>query len=275
MSVQLDVDRVAALIREAAAEEIVPSFARLAPGDIAEKRPGDLVTATDLAMEQRLTRVLTSELPGSTVFGEEAVTLATLDHSILAGEGPIWVIDPLDGTGNFAASLPMFAVIVSLVVGGETRAGWLYDPLSDRMATAVRGEGAWMAGRRLRVSRPDDLRKLTGSIYGRRFRESEPYRKLWAIGRGPLGLVFNTRSVGQEYLARLNGGMHFGVYTRLNAWDHAAGCLLHQEAGGYLARFDGSIYRPEHHSPGILVAPDRDLWDILHRELIDPTGLKG
>ena len=134
-----------------------------------------------------------------------------------------------------------------------------------------------MRGRRLSVVQPaaDDphaLRRLTGSVYGRRFRESEPYRKYWAGGRGALGQVFNTRCVGQEYLARLQGGMHFGVYTRLNAWDHAAGCLLHQEAGGYIARFDGTPYEPLRETPGILVAPDKALWDVLHRELILPAG---
>ena len=269
---QPDVERVADLIREAAAEEVMSRFARLLPQDVAEKSPGDLVTATDLAMEHRLSRALAAEIPGAAVFGEEAVTIESLDQAMLAADGPVWVIDPLDGTGNFAAGLPLFAVIVAFVVAGETRAGWIHDPVSGRMATAVRGEGAWMDGQRLRVVRPDDPRRLTGSIYGRRFRESKPYRRLWAAGRGPLGLVFNTRCVGQEYLARLQGGMHFGIYTRLNAWDHAAGCLLHQEAGGYLARFDRSVYRPADHSPGILVTSDEDLWETFHRELIAVVG---
>lgn len=268
---QPDIDRIAEIIREAAAEEMMPRFARLLPEEIREKRPGDLVTATDLAMEKRLTRALSAEIAGAAVFGEEAVSVEALDQAILDGDRPVWVIDPLDGTGNFAAALPLFAVIVAFVAGGETQAGWIYDPVSGRMAVGARGEGAWMAGQRLRITRPDDLRRMTGSIYGRRFRESEAYRHYWAPGRGALGLVFNARCVGQEYLARLQGGMHFGIYTRLNAWDHAAGCLLHQEAGGYLARFDRSVYRPAKHTPGILVTPDEDLWDTFHRELIAPV----
>ena len=268
---QPNIERVADHIREAAAQEIVTRFTQLAPEDIAEKQPGDLVTATDLAMERRLSEVLTRELPGSVVFGEEAVALDRALLSMLSGEAPVWVIDPLDGTGNFAAGIPLFAVLVALIVGGETQAGWIYDPVGGRMATGVRGEGAWMHGRRLKIPKATEQRRITGSVYGRKFRQSEAYVRLWGPGRGPFGQVFNTRCVGQEYLARLQGGMHFGVYTRLNPWDHAAGCLLHQEAGGYVARFDGSSYKPGLETPGILVAPDRDLWDQLHHELIAPV----
>ena len=268
---QPNVDRVADYIREAAAEEIITRFTQLAPEDIAEKQPGDLVTATDLAMERRLSAVLASEMPGSVVFGEEAVALDRALLTMLGGDAPVWVIDPLDGTGNFAAGIPLFAVLVAYIVAGETQAGWIYDPVGGRMATGVRGEGTWMNGRRLSIAKPPELRRLTGSVYGRKFRQSEAYVRLYGGGRGPIGQIFNTRCVGQEYLARLQGGMHFGIYTRLNPWDHAAGCLLHEEAGGHVARFDHSPYKPGLESPGILVAPDIDLWNRLHKELIAPV----
>lgn len=267
----LDLARAAACIREAAAEEMIPRFARLDPEEIADKGAGDLVTAVDLAMEQRLGRVLPELLPGSMVVGEEAVAADAGLLAKLGEERPVWVVDPLDGTGNFAAALPIFAVIVALVAGGRTLAGLIYDPLGDRMAMGEPGGGAWMDGRRLKVSPPDDLRRISGSVYGRRFRESDGYRALWGRGRGRLGQVFNARCVGQEYLARLQGGMQFGIYTRLNPWDHAAGCLLHEEAGGHVARFDGSPYVPTAATPGILVTPDRALWDELHRTVIAPV----
>lgn len=268
----LDIERIADILRETAAEEMMPRFAGLDTSQIAEKSPGDLVTAIDLAMERRLSRVLVSELPGSVILGEEAASLDPTRLDLLSGERPVWVVDPLDGTGNFAAGLPLFAVIIALIVDGATRAGWIYDPVSGRLATAEEGGGAWMAGRRLRVAHPSDLRQMNGAIYGRRLRHSDAYRQLWGEGRGPLGQVFNTRCVGQEYLARLQGGMHFGVYTRLNAWDHAAGCLLHREAGGHVARFDGTPYCPGIPQPGILVAPDREVWELLHEALIAPAA---
>lgn len=267
----MNVEAVAERIREIAAEEIVSRFARLDPGDIREKKPGDLVTEADLAAERRLARALVDLVPGSRVVGEEAVADDATALNALVGAGPVWVVDPLDGTGNFSAGLPIFCVIVALVEGGEVRAGWICDPMNGRMAIAEKGGGAWLGGQRARVAKPDDLRQLNGSVYGRKFRLSQAYKMLWSGGRGALGQVFNTRCVGQEYLARLQGGMHFGVYTRLNAWDHAAGCLLHAEAGGHVARFDGSAYRPAQSTPGILLAPDAELWELLHRRLIVPA----
>ncbi|MET4697216.1 fructose-1,6-bisphosphatase/inositol monophosphatase family enzyme [Constrictibacter sp. MBR-5] len=266
-----DAHKVEALVREVAAEEIVPRFARLGTGDVVEKSPGDLVTVADLASEKRFGAALPDLLPGSVVLGEEAVAKDAGLLSMLERDDPVWVVDPLDGTGNFSAGLPIFAVIVALVVKGRVKAGWIHDPLNGRMATALEGEGAWIDGHRVRVGRPDDLRKLNGAVYGRPFRFSEVYRGLWSGGRGRLGQVFNPRCVGQEYLARLQGGMHFGVYTRLNPWDHAAGCLLHAEAGGHVMRFDGTPYRPAARDPGIVVATDPALWDLLDRELVQPA----
>ena len=267
----IDPERVASLIREAASEEILPRFSALDPADVAEKAPNDFVTAADLAMEKRLGRILADLLPGSVVLGEEAFAADPRLAEALVGTDPVWVIDPLDGTANFAAGVPLFAVIVALVTGGETRAGWIYDPVGGRMAMGSQGDGASMDGRRLAIVRPHNLYHMTGSIYGRRFRESEAYGRLWARGRGRLGLVFNTRSVGQEYLARFWGRMHFGVYTRLNPWDHAAGCLLHQEAGGHVALFNGTPYRPTQSTPGMIVAPDQMVWDDIDRTLIQPV----
>jgi fructose-1,6-bisphosphatase/inositol monophosphatase family enzyme len=267
-----DAEKVGALLREIAAEELTPKFKTLDPAEIDEKSPGDFVTSVDYAMEARLQEMLPALAPGSTVLGEEAAAHDRAVLDLLDGDAPVWVVDPLDGTANFAAGLPLFAVIVAYVQAGETRMGWIYDPLADRMVVASAGEGAWMDGRRLAVRRPAESRELNGSIYGRVFRTSEPFRRIWSRGRGPLGHVFNARCVGQEYLARVLGRMHFGLYTRLNPWDHAAGCLIHAEAGGHVALFDGTPYRPARRDgPGTLLTPDRDLWEEIHRALVAPA----
>ena len=86
-----------------------------------------------------------------------------------------------------------------------------------------------------------------------------------------LGNVVNARCGGQEFLARVKGRMHFGVYTRMNPWDHAAGILLHQEAGGIARMGDGSSYRPAERGFVCLLTPDEDLWQTMHRELIGPA----
>src|SRR3546814_20921062 len=99
-------------------------------------------------------------LVGSRVLGEEAVANNPGLLSMLDEGQPVWVVDPLDGTGNFSAGLPIFTVIVALVVGGEVRAGWIHDPLNGRMAVAHKGEGTFVDGHRVSISRPDALPRL-------------------------------------------------------------------------------------------------------------------
>lgn len=266
-----NLDRVADVIREVASRELVPKFLTLAAHEIEEKQPGDFVTAVDHAMEKALAAALQPLLPGSVIVGEEAVFDDAGHLDLLDQDAPVWVLDPLDGTGNFTQGLPIVAVLVALVIKGETVAGWVYDPLTGRMAMGEKGAGAFMGERRLRVSRPEEDRSLNGSIYGRFVRMSEPYNRIWGRGRGRLGNVFNARCVGQEYLARLKGRMHFGVYTRMNPWDHAAGILLHQEAGGIARMGDGSQYRPAERGHVCLLTPDEELWHTMHQELINPA----
>ncbi len=266
-----DIDRVADVIREVAERELVPHFVTLSHDDINEKSPGDFVTAVDLAMERELAKALVPLLPGSLVVGEEAVHDDRGILALLEEDAPVWVLDPLDGTGNYAQGMPIVAVIVALVIKGETVTGWIYDPLSKRMAMGAKGEGAFMDTRRLRVRRPDEDRALNGAIYGRFVRWSEAYRDLYGRGRGRMGLVFNARCVGQEYLSRLMGRTNFGVYTRMNPWDHAAGILLHQEAGGIARMGDGSDYRPAERGYVCLLTPDEELWQKMHEELINPA----
>jgi fructose-1,6-bisphosphatase/inositol monophosphatase family enzyme len=266
-----NLDRVADIICEVAERELVPKFTTLTADEIGEKSPGDFVTAVDLAMEKALGEQLVPLMPGSLVVGEEAVHEDANRLKLLEGDAPVWVLDPLDGTGNFAQGMPIVAVIVALVIKGETVAGWIYDPLSRRMAMCAKGEGTYMNGRQMWVARPPEDRSLNGAIYGRFVRWSEAYSDLYGRGRGRMGLVFNARCVGQEYLSRLMGRTNFGVYTRLNPWDHAAGVLLHQEAGGIARLGDGQPYKPSERGFCCMLTPDEDLWQTMHRELITPA----
>src|SRR5258706_1538626 len=113
----IDVERVDRIIREVARTEIVPRFRMLRAGDIREKSPGNLVTAADMASEAALTRRLGEILPGAVVLGEEAAAEDEGLFGLLAGDAPVWIIDPVDGTINFAHGRPGFAVIVALVSG--------------------------------------------------------------------------------------------------------------------------------------------------------------
>jgi len=260
-----DADRVSRLIEEAAAAEIMPRFQRLASADVREKAPGDLVTVADEAVEARLAPLLTSLIPGSIVLGEEA---AAADPSLLdrlLDERPVWIIDPVDGTANFAEGRPAFAVMVALVTGADVRAAWIHDPVKSRTAVAQAGEGAWLGGERLAVARaPNETREMAGVLLSGFFGSRELGRRL-EQRRNRVRALRSMRCAGLEYIRLASGEMHFSLFTKLMPWDHAAGVLLHREAGGHSAYLEGGAYEPAGiNRSGLLLAPDPDSWRALH-----------
>lgn len=262
-------DRVAEVIARAAEVEILPRFRNLAAHEIAEKsRPGDLVTAADFAAEAFLERELLALLPGSVAVGEEAAEADPLVLDVLGADAPVWVLDPVDGTRNFARGDEIFAVIVALVHRGETVAGWIYAPCTGRIVWAHARAGAWERRgsghewRPLRLPLCSDPRALRGAV-GKRVREG--------LGDWPGGLV-RYFCAGQEYMGLADGSIGFAVYGgQLKPWDHAAGCLIHHEAGGYCALMEtGNAYRPLRivKNERLLLAPDVQTWQSL-RSILD------
>src|SRR4029453_6026268 len=124
-----DADPATRLIEEAAAAEIMPRFRQLAAGDVREKAPGDLVTGADEAVEPRLRPALDSPPAGSVVVGEEAAAADPNLLNRLFDDQPVWIIDPVDGTSNFAEGRPAFAVMVALARGRDVLAAWIHDPV--------------------------------------------------------------------------------------------------------------------------------------------------
>src|SRR6185437_5920408 len=129
-------DQVAELIREVAATIVLPRFRHLAAGEIHQKSPGDVVTIADQEAEKALTRRLTALLPGSVVVGEEAVAADPRVLERVRDPGAVWIVDPVDGTNNFAAGKTPFAVMVALLRDAEPAAAWIYDVVDDRMTLA-------------------------------------------------------------------------------------------------------------------------------------------
>lgn len=261
-----DIDAVSRILREVSAAEIMPRFRNLAAGEIKEKGPGDLVTVADEAAERVLTRRLSDLLPGSLVVGEEAYAAdpGVLDR--LSGDQPVWIIDPVDGTHNFANGKPIFGTLLALAVKGQTMAGWIHDPNGDRMVTAVRGEGAWMDGRRLKALPPAAPSEMRGAMPTK---FCDPDRRELLESRRPrLGPTYNLFCAAHEYLKLALGEGHFSLYHRTMPWDHAAGVLVHGEAGGYSAKLDGTPYLPTDRGGGILMAPDKASWLALRDVLL-------
>jgi fructose-1,6-bisphosphatase/inositol monophosphatase family enzyme len=266
-----DIMALATLMRDAAKAEILPRFRRLGEGDIRVKtEASDLVTEGDEAAERYLKARFESILPGALFVGEESVAADPALLPKIADADLVLTVDPIDGTFNFASGLPLFAVMAAVVSKGETVAGIIYDPMGDDFVLAEKGSGAWQVtadGKRvsLSVKEPAPLDQMfgmasTGYLYGG--------DRATVLGNmAKVRFLMNYRCAGHEYRTFAAGHVHFLMYNKLMPWDHLPGTLISQEAGAYAARFDGSAYTPNHTQGGLILTPNKDMWDELRREV--------
>ena len=266
-----DAQAVDQLLQEAARVEIMPRFRNLAAHEIRQKSSAmDLVTEADEAAERLIAMRLRQIFPHAVVIGEEATERDPTLLNALADADLAFLIDPVDGTKNFASGLPLFGVMVAAVRRGEVVAGWIHDPIGNDTAVAVRGEGAWIeraSGSRidLRVATPVSVAEMSGCASWHHL--PQPMRSMVAANLAGFGAVACYRCAAHEYRMAAAGHCHFLVASKLMPWDHAAGWLLHREAGGYSARFDGSSYQPTFREGGIICAPDAESWRIIRETL--------
>ncbi|MGW4870746.1 inositol monophosphatase family protein [Streptomyces chartreusis] len=230
-------------VRKAAAAEIMPRFRQLAEHEIDQKSgPHDLVTDADRLAERYLTGALSSLLPGSLVVGEEAVHADPASYEAIRGDAPVWIIDPVDGTRQFVNGDTGFCTLVALARHGVLLASWTYAPARDQLATAVRGQGAHLDGVRLRSGAPEPGRDLEIATSHPDYTTDDQKRALlglWTDGVAPR----SCGSAGLEYLAVARGELDGIAFSWEAAWDHAAGILLVEEAGGAHLTRTGEPFR--------------------------------
>ena len=272
-------DEVVQLLRAAARSEIMPRFRNLQPGMIRTKSgPTDFVTEADEAAEAMITRGLHRMFPGCLVVGEEACAADPALLGRLADADLAFVVDPIDGTANYCAGLPLFGVMAAAVAGGEVVASAIHDPICDDTAIALRGGGAWMltpSGERTRltVSANTDPAKMAGCISWRYM--AEPLRSTVIANMVGLAGVCDYRCAAHEYRMLAAGHCDYLVFNRLMPWDHLPGWLLHAEAGGFSAKFDGSPLAPTDTRGGLICAPDRASFERLSATLFGSASTTG
>jgi len=265
-------DALDRLLRDAARQIILPRFRHLGAGAVRQKTgPLDLVTDADEAAEVFITEQLHNAYPGCLVVGEEATSRDPSLLGRLADAELAFVVDPIDGTSNFAAGLPLFGSMVAAVVRGRVEASVILDPVSDSTALAVLGHGAWEVaadGSRaaLHVAAPVPTDQMTGAASWRYL--SPELRDEVLPNLRLVAQVLDFRCAAHQYRMLAAGHCHFVMFNRLMPWDHLPGCLLHQEAGGYAAKFDGSAYRPGQTTGGLICAPDAASWQNLRNALL-------
>ncbi|HZV18763.1 MAG TPA: inositol monophosphatase family protein [Sphingobium sp.] len=249
---------VAALMRQVAAEVVMPRYRNLAADEIIEKAADELVTIADRESELRLQEGLARLLPEAGIVGEEACAAdpALVDK---LGHGLNWLIDPIDGTSNFAAGRPPFGLMIALVDGGETLAGWMLDPLTDRLCHAARGKGATINGETILARESGAPLPVAG--LSMLFVRPEDRQGLIDRAEGKLQMADIPRCAAEQYPRIVLGVNDLALFERTLPWDHAPGALFVNEAGGRVARPDGSPYRVDDNRKGMIAAASPAMWD--------------
>jgi fructose-1,6-bisphosphatase/inositol monophosphatase family enzyme len=250
---------VATLMRKVAADVVMPRYRNLASHEVIEKAVDELVTIADREAEERLHEGVAQLLPEAGIVGEEAVSA---DETVLEriGTGLNWVIDPIDGTGNFAAGRAPFGLMIALVHNGIIQQSWILDPLTDRLCHAVLGKGATINGERVQA-RPSGAPLPVAGI-SLLFADPENRVRLKARAEGRLQMADIPRCAAEQYPRVVLGVNDLAVFERTLPWDHAPGALFVNEAGGKVARPDGSAYViGADPGRGLLAACSPQMWD--------------
>ncbi len=229
----LDVAREAA---ESAGSLIRKNWKR--PKQIQYKSPIDLVTTIDRLSEQRIVKILRKRFPNHAILAEEETAIGGNRSEYR------WIIDPLDGTTNFAHSYPQFAVSIALERAGEVILGLVCDPIHEETYRAVKGQGAYLNKSRIHVTRGSELDKAlvaTGFPYDRREKADfylSFFKKFMMSSHGVRRGGSAALDLCYVACGRVDGFWEFG----LHAWDTAAGSLIVQEAGGAMSNFSGDPF---------------------------------
>lgn len=252
-------DTLKPLVRSAATQELLSAFGS---SDFEYKDDGSVITPADLAMQHRLERELKQHWPDYAVLGEEM----TQDEqaSVISSDQGYWCIDPLDGTSNYAAGLPFFAVSIALIIDGIQRLGLIYDPVREEMFTAVRGEGAYLNDQPIEKSQAAfsaqkpvvaeiDLKRLPQELAVKLVTE-----RLFASQR-------NIGSSAIDWCWMASGRFDIYLHGGQKLWDYAAGSLIFEEAGGYTVSLDDdAVFRNKLETRSVLACHDRRLFDYWH-----------
>ena len=270
MVVKVDIEKVTGIIRDVSAAEIAPRFGQLADEDIEAKTHAlDLVTIADTEAERVLTARLTDLLPGSIALGEEAAHAdPKLQDRAFAASDPVWIIDPVDGTKNFAHNRQPFRCMVGLYVAGETVAAWIVDPIEGTATVAEKGAGTRYQDNpvsvRSHITKAGDAKGFLISYARDRLVSHYGHMDFFDT-------VAHYSCCGAEYEELARGDFDFCAYRTLKPWDHAPGTLLVREAGGY-ARYitadRNNEYNANAEAPGLLCASCEDLWSEMNEILL-------
>lgn len=249
-----DLQTLAQELRDIAREEILPRFEHVG---FSLKQDGSVLTEADLATDRRIRAFLHLHWPEIAFLSEE-MALAE-QEKLLRTADCLWCLDPLDGTSNFAAGIPLFAASLALIRHGEVVLALSYDPLRDEMFTAQKGQGAWLNGRRLQCQ-PTGF-KLRNAVAIVDFKRLASPLKGALAAKPPYGSQRNIGSCVLEWAWMAANRGHLYLHGGMKLWDLAAGTLILAEAGGHACTLQGEpVFKASMEPRSVVVSPDQELF---------------
>jgi len=247
------------LIRDVAREELLPRFANVA---CETKADNSIVTEADLTMQSRLQASLQEHWPDYGLLGEE-MTLQQQQALLDAPGAGLWILDPVDGTNNFAAGIPYFSVSLGLLVDGSIQAAVIYDPMRDECFSALAGQGAWLNGVLLgRSGRIPPFGQCMATIDFKRLSADLACR---LVSAPPYGSQRSFGSVALDWCWLAANRFHLYLHGRQKLWDYAAGQLILTEAGGYSVNLEKQpVFNATMTPRSAVAALDKGLFEQWH-----------
>ncbi len=260
-----DLEKLKSLVKVAAKEELLKNFGF---SEFEYKDDGSVVTPADLAMQNRLESELKQHWPMYDILGEEmtdAAQLAVIDKALTNKSKGYWCIDPLDGTSNYAAGLPFFAVSIALIIDNQQQLGLIYDPVRDEMFSAIKGQGAYVNNQLIDHSQMKftknkpivaeiDLKRLPEKLIVKLVTE-----RIYASQR-------NIGSCAIDWCWMAAGRFDIYLHGGQKLWDYAAGSLIFAEAGGHSISLDNeAVFRGQLEVRSVLACFDKNLFDYWYQ----------
>jgi len=250
-----DIDILSALVRQVAQQEIMPRFAHTG---FEFKQDGSPVTEADLAANQRLCDELQQRWPHIDFLSEEMAVQE--QEALLQSSEWLWCLDPLDGTSNFAAGVPLFATSLALLHQGEVVLGVTYDPVRDELFSARKGHGAFLNGKNLQGHANGF--SLDQCVALADFKRLDPALSLALVADPPYGSQRNLGTCALEWawMAASRGQVY--LHGSMKIWDLAVGSLLLAEAGGQSCTIEGeAVFRHTMQMRSVVASPDKALFE--------------
>lgn len=220
------------IIIPAAREELLPRFTKV---ERQQKVDGSILTEADLAAQKTIAVQLQQHWPDTVFLGEEMS--ADQQAELLKSDQPVWCLDPLDGTSNFAAGIPYFCVSLALIQNGQVSLGVVYDPIRDECFTADKQQGATVNGEPLVIVDSGLTLKQATAIVD--FKRLTPELATRIVSDIPYASQRSFGSVALDWCWLAMGRGHIYLHGRSNIWDYAAGHFIFEKAGGKSCTLEG------------------------------------